>query len=193
MIGSRIAPVFHFLLVASIAVAGCGRLKPPSTDGGDGGNEDRPSESADTHNDVTVDISAHEAAPYMLTEVKSEQAARVDGGDGGQDADAGPDADSGTDLHPDMEEPHDGSDGAPDIVVDDAGDTAGEGGGDAADEGPEDAAPNATDAAAEGGSCTLPMKVCGGTCIDPRTDNLNCGFCGNDCGAFSVCTNGLCL
>jgi hypothetical protein len=42
--------------------------------------------------------------------------------------------------------------------------------------------------------CTTGDNNCGGTCSDPKTDNLNCGGCGQPCntGAGETCSNGKC-
>lgn len=40
--------------------------------------------------------------------------------------------------------------------------------------------------------CTTPEILCGGVCVDPRTDPANCGACGNVCGAGFVCSMSAC-
>ena len=43
------------------------------------------------------------------------------------------------------------------------------------------------------GSLACPPTISGALlCIDPQTDNLNCGKCGNACGAGTACTTGSC-
>lgn len=54
---------------------------------------------------------------------------------------------------------------------------------------------NAAGAAAASFVSTCPVAgqlMCGGTCIDGRTDPRNCGGCGWDCGA-GACANGVCV
>lgn len=50
------------------------------------------------------------------------------------------------------------------------------------------------DAPCAGPDCNCPcgQTSCSGTCKDTRTDNTNCGACGNVCGAGLVCQNGTC-
>ena len=45
-----------------------------------------------------------------------------------------------------------------------------------------------------GGStiCNFPDVCCGSSCIDPRSDNANCGGCGHACTAPLSCANGAC-
>jgi hypothetical protein len=40
--------------------------------------------------------------------------------------------------------------------------------------------------------CLGDAKVCGGTCVELVSDNLNCGACGTACGAGLVCSSGSC-
>jgi len=40
--------------------------------------------------------------------------------------------------------------------------------------------------------CTGGAIACGDVCVDPSSDNRNCGTCGNACEAGSACTNGVC-
>ncbi|NTX05785.1 DUF4215 domain-containing protein, partial [Myxococcus sp. CA040A] len=42
-------------------------------------------------------------------------------------------------------------------------------------------------------ACEPPLLVCGETCVDPRTDNNNCGGCGNVCVQGTACSSGVCL
>ncbi|WP_240357139.1 DUF4215 domain-containing protein [Myxococcus eversor] len=42
-------------------------------------------------------------------------------------------------------------------------------------------------------ACVPPRIVCGGFCVDPNTDNNNCGACGNVCGEGKTCSSGVCL
>jgi hypothetical protein len=51
-----------------------------------------------------------------------------------------------------------------------------------------DASIDAPDAPA---MCTSVQKLCNGACINPQTDNSNCGTCGNSCGA-GTCQSGIC-
>ena len=48
-----------------------------------------------------------------------------------------------------------------------------------------------------GGTCTASQRCCdvagSHDCIDPDTDNLNCGGCGSPCEANTVCAGGLCV
>ncbi|MBI2391244.1 MAG: VCBS repeat-containing protein [Deltaproteobacteria bacterium] len=43
-----------------------------------------------------------------------------------------------------------------------------------------------------GGSCASPSMVCGGACIDVRSDPRNCGACGKTCDDALVCVSGRC-
>jgi hypothetical protein len=43
----------------------------------------------------------------------------------------------------------------------------------------------------QSGTCTCLETVCGGSCIDPKTDGHNCGACGHDCQGAS-CQAGAC-
>ncbi len=38
----------------------------------------------------------------------------------------------------------------------------------------------------------MPLEVCGGTCVDTRSDPRNCGTCGHSCGAGLACSGGGC-
>ncbi len=38
--------------------------------------------------------------------------------------------------------------------------------------------------------CTAPRILCGGACLDPRTDPANCGSCNNDCATAVTGSNG---
>ncbi|MEZ4410553.1 MAG: hypothetical protein R3A52_29340 [Polyangiales bacterium] len=40
--------------------------------------------------------------------------------------------------------------------------------------------------------CTPPEVLCGAACVDPASDNANCGRCGNACAAGEVCAGGMC-
>ena len=40
--------------------------------------------------------------------------------------------------------------------------------------------------------CLGTAVVCGGTCAELKSDNLNCGACGTSCAAGQVCSNGAC-
>jgi hypothetical protein len=40
--------------------------------------------------------------------------------------------------------------------------------------------------------CPAPKKVCGGRCVDTRTDERNCGHCGHRCGTGETCVAGTC-
>ncbi len=40
--------------------------------------------------------------------------------------------------------------------------------------------------------CEAPNIVCGNQCVDPDTDDQNCGFCGNACAGTATCQNGAC-
>jgi len=42
--------------------------------------------------------------------------------------------------------------------------------------------------------CTCPSGKtrCGGICVDPSTDNNNCGGCGNSCATGATCAGGSC-
>jgi hypothetical protein len=42
-------------------------------------------------------------------------------------------------------------------------------------------------------SCASPFRACGTACVDPRSDDANCGACGAACGATSSCAAGACL
>lgn len=41
--------------------------------------------------------------------------------------------------------------------------------------------------------CAPGLDDCGGTCVDLQVDNLNCGTCGNPCGAFAGCSAAVCV
>lgn len=41
-------------------------------------------------------------------------------------------------------------------------------------------------------SCRAPLTACGELCIDPRTNNVHCGGCGNVCPTGATCTDGSC-
>lgn len=41
--------------------------------------------------------------------------------------------------------------------------------------------------------CVAPLGRCGGRCVDPRTDNDNCGACGVRCLSFQPCRQGRCV
>ncbi|MCA9672321.1 MAG: hypothetical protein KC503_42295 [Myxococcales bacterium] len=43
-----------------------------------------------------------------------------------------------------------------------------------------------------GPQCSNPMQACGTRCVDLQSDRLNCGGCGNACGASSDCVFGQC-
>ncbi len=42
-------------------------------------------------------------------------------------------------------------------------------------------------------TCDSNEKLCGITCVDTKTDRLNCGTCGHDCGEGNNCVNGKCI
>ena len=42
-------------------------------------------------------------------------------------------------------------------------------------------------------ACVPPRIVCGDFCVDPNTDNNNCGACGTVCGEGKACTGGVCV
>lgn len=44
-----------------------------------------------------------------------------------------------------------------------------------------------------GPSCTAPMALCGGSCVDTRASALHCGRCDNPCAAGATCTGGTCV
>jgi hypothetical protein len=47
-----------------------------------------------------------------------------------------------------------------------------------------------------GGLCVCPTAgqiLCSGQCVDPSSDQNNCGFCGNRCGPSQFCSNGSCI
>jgi hypothetical protein len=41
-------------------------------------------------------------------------------------------------------------------------------------------------------ACPKPFKTCGSACVDPFTDFLNCGGCGNQCAAGQICSAAAC-
>lgn len=41
-------------------------------------------------------------------------------------------------------------------------------------------------------NCTSAQLKCGVTCVDPKTDNANCGTCNKPCAMGYQCTNGVC-
>lgn len=43
-----------------------------------------------------------------------------------------------------------------------------------------------------GGVCSSPLVSCGNACVDPSSDEANCGGCGQDCDPGAVCTSGNC-
>lgn len=43
-----------------------------------------------------------------------------------------------------------------------------------------------------GVSCRSPLLECSGVCVDPRSEDRNCGGCGNACTGGSVCNYGYC-
>src|SRR5208282_236086 len=45
----------------------------------------------------------------------------------------------------------------------------------------------------EPSSCPDGTIACGQTCIDPLTDDANCGSCGNKCSGTLGCSTGLCV
>lgn len=47
-------------------------------------------------------------------------------------------------------------------------------------------------ACGEGGACPMPLEVCGGACVDLRSDPRHCGACGRPCGAGLSCGGGVC-
>ena len=40
--------------------------------------------------------------------------------------------------------------------------------------------------------CPTGQTMCGGVCVDTRTDGVNCGACGTTCPAMSTCTSSVC-
>ena len=42
-------------------------------------------------------------------------------------------------------------------------------------------------------ACSPTQTTCGSTCVDLKTDNNNCGACGNKCDNNQKCTNGQCI
>jgi hypothetical protein len=44
-----------------------------------------------------------------------------------------------------------------------------------------------------GADCRAPLVACGHYCLDVRTDNQNCGACGNFCGGVTACVAGACV
>ncbi len=97
-----------------------------------------------------------------------EEGGSVDGGTDGES-----DAIDGVDT---------GADGAPDVPWDGEGDPPADGTGDVPGDG------------ADGGdgSCEAPRMICGTTCIDPRTDAMNCGGCDSVCTGGMGCVAGVC-
>ncbi|MBK7395967.1 MAG: hypothetical protein IPJ34_06585 [Myxococcales bacterium] len=89
-----------------------------------------------------------------------------------------------------------GTDGAPGDGVGDGSDGSIDGGGDVVDDGasdggstetfPDDTGPLDTGPLDTGPGCDAGLLACGGVCVDPDIDPLNCGGCGN------VCPTGLC-
>ncbi len=49
-----------------------------------------------------------------------------------------------------------------------------------------------TGGAATGPTCQAPLVLCGGTCVNPLTNALHCGICGQACPDGSVCSAGAC-
>ncbi len=58
-----------------------------------------------------------------------------------------------------------------------------------ADTGPEDAGQDVPDVPPP---CTTPNLMCGERCVDPATDTMNCGMCGNACPMGQSCVMGAC-
>lgn len=54
-----------------------------------------------------------------------------------------------------------------------------------------DAAPPPMEAAAP--MCTAPQRACGATCVDTRSDTMNCGGCGMRCGQGESCLESRCF
>jgi hypothetical protein len=52
---------------------------------------------------------------------------------------------------------------------------------------------SAMDDTAPDGSCPAGEILCEGVCVDPDTDRLNCGGCGNRCEATERCVAGECV
>jgi len=48
------------------------------------------------------------------------------------------------------------------------------------------------DTAPEVAECVAPKKTCGGKCVDPQSDDANCGDCGIACSAGLACVGGFC-
>jgi hypothetical protein len=127
--------------------------------------------------DAGLDVAEDRVAPAI-------DGARADGG-GGRDARPGPDV-SGDDA------------GETDAGETDAGETdAGETDAATTDAGETDAATTdagTTDAgrADGGGACEPGRTSCAGSCVDTRTDGMNCGACGTVCARGQVCAAGAC-
>jgi hypothetical protein len=41
--------------------------------------------------------------------------------------------------------------------------------------------------------CATGNIVCGGVCVNPRTNEDHCGSCGNECAAGKQCVNRVCV
>jgi hypothetical protein len=86
----------------------------------------------------------------------------------------------------------------PDATVDrdaapaDVADASADDNPDAPDAGtPGDVSPNDADASDVAG-CASGTALCGGACVDPRTDTTHCGRCGNACAEGHYCDAGAC-
>jgi hypothetical protein len=49
------------------------------------------------------------------------------------------------------------------------------------------------DAGIDAGGCPAGQTLCGGRCVDTRSDPANCGTCGNVCTGGQVCSAGACM
>jgi hypothetical protein len=44
-----------------------------------------------------------------------------------------------------------------------------------------------------GAACSLPMVMCGLSCVDLNTDRAHCGMCGAACPVGRNCVGGVCV
>jgi len=75
-------------------------------------------------------------------------------------------------------------------LADSGSSDSGSGDGSTPDSGTPDS--GALDTGPDAPSCTAPVIDCGGTCVDPQTDAMNCGACGTTCTAAQECLVGTC-